>query len=131
MAKYAYPAIFEEDKGSIAVVFPDLGNCYTQGKNMVDALEMASDVLSGKLVFMEDNGEVPPKPTPVNELKIEKGQYSSLVMADTMAYRKANSTKAVKKTLTIPSWLNDIAEKQSVNFSQVLQEALIKTLGIK
>jgi len=125
MAKYAYPAIFEEDKGSIAVVFPDLENCYTQGENMVDALEMASDVLSSKLVFMEDNGEVPPKPTPVNELKIEKGQYSSL------AYRKANSTKAVKKTLTIPSWLNDIAEKQSVNFSQVLQEALIKTLGIK
>ena len=131
MAKYAYPAIFEEDEGSIAVVFPDLGNCYTQGEDMVDALEMASDVLSGKLVFMEDNGEVLPKPTPVNELKIEKGQYSSLVMADTMAYRKANSTKAVKKTLTIPSWLNDIAEKQSVNFSQVLQEALIKTLGIK
>ena len=131
MAKYAYPAIFEEDKGSIAVVFPYLENCYTQGENMVDALEMASDVLSSKLVFMEDNGEVPPKPTPVNELKIEKGQYSSLVMADTLAYRKANSTKAVKKTLTIPSWLNDIAEKQSVNFSQVLQEALIKTLGIK
>ena len=55
MAKYAYPAIFEEDKGSIAVVFPDLENCYTQGENMVDALEMASDVLSSKLVFMEDN----------------------------------------------------------------------------
>ena len=47
MAKYAYPAIFEEDEGSIAVVFPDLKNCYTQGEDMVDALEMASDVLCG------------------------------------------------------------------------------------
>ena len=69
MAKYAYPAIFEEDEGSIAVVFPDLKNCYTQGEDMVDALEMASDVLSGKLVFMEDNGEEIPKPTPISELE--------------------------------------------------------------
>ena len=97
---------------------------------MVDALEMASDVLSGKLVFMEDNGEEIPKPTPISKLKIDEHQYSTLVMADTMAYRKANSTKAVKKTLTIPSWLNDIAEKQSINFSQVLQDALIKIVGI-
>ena len=130
MAKYAYPAIFEEDEGSIAVVFPDLKNCYTQGEDMVDALEMASDVLSGKLVFMEDNGEEIPKPTPISELEIGEHQYSTLVMADTMAYRKANSTKAVKKTLTIPSWLNDIAEKQSINFSQVLQDALIKIVGV-
>ena len=101
--KYAFPAIFEEDDGSIAVDFPNLKNCFTQGKNMVDALEMASDVLSAKLVFMEDNGEVIPLPTPVAQLNLEEGQYSTLIMADTLAYRKANSTKAVKKTLTIPS----------------------------
>ena len=98
---------------------------------MVDALEMASDVLSAKLVFMEDNGEVIPHPTPVAQLNLEEGQYSTLIMADTLAYRKANSTKAVKKTLTIPSWLNEAAEKKSVNFSQVLQEALLDIIGIK
>ena len=98
---------------------------------MVDALEMASDVLSAKLVFMEDNGEVIPLPTPVAQLNLEEGQYSTLIMADTLAYRKANSTKAVKKTLTIPSWLNEAAEKKSVNFSQVLQEALLDIIGIK
>lgn len=129
--KYAFPAIFEEDDGSIAVDFPDLKNCFTQGENMVDALEMASDVLSAKLVFMEDNGEVIPHPTPVAQLNLEEGQYSTLIMADTLAYRKANSTKAVKKTLTIPSWLNEAAEKKSVNFSQVLQEALLDIIGIK
>ena len=129
--KYAFPAIFEEDDGSIAVDFPDLKNCFTQGENMVDALEMASDVLSAKLVFMEDNGEAIPNPTPVAQLNLEEGQYSTLIMADTLAYRKANSTKAVKKTLTIPSWLNEAAEKKSVNFSQVLQEALLDIIGIK
>lgn len=129
--KYAYPAIFVEDDGSIAVEFPDLKNCFTQGENMVDALEMASDVLSAKLAFMEDNGETIPAPTPIDQLCLEHGQYSTLVMADTFAYRKANSTKSVKKTLTIPSWLNEAAEKQSVNFSQVLQEALLNIIGIK
>ena len=98
---------------------------------MVDALEMASDVLSAKLVFMEDNRETIPAPTPINQLSLEHGEYSTLVMADTLAYRKANSTKSVKKTLTIPSWLNEAAEKQSVNFSQVLQEALLNIIGIK
>jgi antitoxin HicB len=129
--KYVYPAIFVEDEGSIAVEFPDLKNCFTQGENMVDALEMASDVLSAKLVFMEDNGETIPVPTPIDQLSLEHGEYSTLVMADTLAYRKANSTKSVKKTLTIPSWLNEAAEKQSVNFSQVLQEALLNIIGIK
>jgi antitoxin HicB len=129
--KYVYPAIFVEDEGSIAVEFPDLKNCFTQGENMVDALEMASDVLSAKLVFMEDNGETIPAPTPIDQLSLEHGEYSTLVMADTLAYRKANSTKSVKKTLTIPSWLNEAAEKQSVNFSQVLQEALLNIIGIK
>jgi antitoxin HicB len=129
--KYVFPAIFVEDEGSIAVEFPDLKNCFTQGENMVDALEMASDVLSAKLVFMEDNGETIPAPTPIDQLSLEHGEYSTLVMADTLAYRKANSTKSVKKTLTIPSWLNEAAEKQSVNFSQVLQEALLNIIGIK
>lgn len=129
--KYVFPAIFVEDEGSIAVEFPDLKNCFTQGENMVDALEMASDVLSAKLVFMEDNRETIPAPTPIDQLSIEHGEYSTLVMADTLAYRKANSTKSVKKTLTIPSWLNEAAEKQSVNFSQVLQEALLNIIGIK
>jgi antitoxin HicB len=129
--KYVYPAIFVEDEGSIAVEFPDLKNCFTQGENMVDALEMASDVLSAKLVFMEDNGETIPAPTPIDQLSLEHGEYSTLVMADPLAYRKANSTKSVKKTLTIPSWLNEAAEKQSVNFSQVLQEALLNIIGIK
>ncbi len=128
--KYAYPAIFEEDDGSIAVDFPDLKNCFTQGEDMVDALEMASDVLSAKLVFMEDSGEEIPAPTPIGDLRLEEHQYATLVMADTLAYRKANSTKAVKKTLTIPSWLNEAAEKRSVNFSQVLQEALLHIIGM-
>lgn len=131
MCKYAYPAIFEEDEGSIAVTFPDFESCYTQGEDEVDALEMAADVLNGKLIFLEDKKEVIPKPTAIKDIKLKQNQYASLVAADTMLYRKINSNKAVKKTLTIPSWLNAAAESQSINFSQVLQEALIQQIGIR
>lgn len=131
MAKYIYPAIFEEDEGSIAVTFPDLPNCFTQGEDELDALEMAEDVLNAKLVFMEDKKQAIPAPTDIKMLKTEEGQYVSLVVADTLKYRKVNSNKAVKKTLTIPSWLNEAAESQSVNFSQVLQDALIQKIGLQ
>lgn len=131
MAKYVYPAVFEADEGSIAVNFPDLTNCFTQGENEIDALEMAQDVLNGKLVYLEDKHEVIPKPTSIKELSVKSNQYVTLVAADTFMYRKANSNKAVKKTLTIPSWLNEAAESQSINFSQVLQDALKQLVSVK
>ncbi len=129
MAKYVYPALFKAEGDTIFVSFPDIENCFTQGKNMVEAIEMAEDALALSLVYMEDNKLEIPK---ASDLKsIEGDGLKSLVIADTVKYRKETSNKAVKKTLTIPSWLNEAAEKQSVNFSQVLQDALIAQVGIK
>ena len=128
MAKYVYPALFKAEGDTIFVSFPDIENCFTQGKNMVEAIEMAEDALALSLVYMEDNKLEIPKASDLK--RIEGDGLKSLVIADTVKYRKERSNKAVKKTLSIPSWLNEAAEKQSVNFSQVLQDALIAQVGI-
>lgn len=129
--KYVYPAIFAKDEDVIYVSFPDLENCFTQGKNMVEAIEMAEDVLALTLVYLEDGKQDIPKASNVKDIHVGNDSTISLVIADTLQYRKENSNKAVKKTLTIPSWLNEAAEKKSINFSQVLQDALMEHVDIK
>ena len=133
MAKYAYPAVFTpEENGSYSVNFPDVPSCYTDGNNLADALEMANDVLCLRLYDIEENKETIPLPTPIRDIKADesKGEFVSMVACDTVEYRKFYDNKAVKKTLTIPNWLNTMAERSNVNFSQVLQEALTEKLGL-
>lgn len=131
MAKYVYPAIFKKDGTGYSIFFPDLESCYTQGDNLEDGLEMAEDVLALVLFQYEREGKTIPAPSELKSIPTENDDFVSLVMCDTMEYRKMHSNKAVKKTLTIPEWLNETATEQGINFSQVLQEALlikIKTL---
>lgn len=131
MAKYAYPAIFtQEDNGMYSINFPDFEACFTQGDNLQDGLDMANDVLCLTLYDLEENkGEIPTPSNPLN-ITVGKNEFVTLVSCDTLQYRKYYDNKAVKKTLTVPSWLNTIAEREGVNFSQVLQSALKETLHI-
>ncbi|MCL2060998.1 MAG: type II toxin-antitoxin system HicB family antitoxin [Firmicutes bacterium] len=131
MAKYVYPAIFtKEATGGYSVGFPDFGDdckygCSTQGKDLNDALFMANDALCLTLYDMEESGEVIPKSSDISLIKTDKaGDFVSLVSCDTEYYRKFYEKKAVRKTLTIPAYLNVMAERENINFSQVLQEAL-------
>lgn len=130
MSRYVFPAVFEQEDGLYNVTFPDLPSCYTCGDDLADALHMAEDALAGWLSRAEEKGESIPAPSPLNAIHVRDGITASLVLADTALWRRAHSEKAVKKTLTIPSWLNEAAEARSLNFSQVLQEALKKQLGI-
>lgn len=126
--KYVYPAIFESENGKYYVSVPDLNGCNTVGEDLQDAIEMARDAIEMWLCIAEDRKEKIPEPT--ENLKLEKG-FISLIDADTTKYRKMTSNRAVKKTLTIPSWLNEQAELAGVNFSQILQEALLEKLNIQ
>ncbi len=126
--KYVYPAIFEPENGKYYVSVPDLSGCNTVGDDLQDAIEMARDAISMWLCIAEDKKENIPVPS--ENLKCEKG-FVSFVDADTTLYRKMTENRAVKKTLTIPSWLNAQAELAGVNFSQILQEALTEKLHIK
>lgn len=131
MARYTYPAIFEPEDGLYNVSFPDIPDCYTCGDNRTDAMFMAEDALAGYLARAEELCRPIPQASSTDDLSLPSGAFSSYVPADTEAFRRRNSEKAVKKTLSIPSWMNEAAESRGVNFSQVLQDALRHTLGME
>ena len=131
MAKYVYPAIFSpSDDGGFNVSFPDVSCCYNQGDTPAEAMEQAKDALCLILYDLEEREESIPVPTSINDVVTENGDIVSLVACDTLEYRKFFDKKAVKKTLTIPNWLNTMAERADINFSAALQEALIEKLHI-
>ena len=130
MAKYIYPAIFAKEGKFYSVRFPDLESCYTQGETIQEAYEMASDVLCLTLYNLEEEGKKIPKPSEMGETKSAENEFVSLISCDTIEYRQFYDNKAVKKTLTIPAWLNAMSEREGVNFSAVLQRALKQELHI-
>ena len=104
------------------VSFPDIPGCFTFGDNMADTLFMAEDAASMMIASFEDDGDPIPVPSDISTIRTDG--IVSLVPVDTDEWRRKFDNKAVKKTLTIPSWLNRKAEKAGINFSQVLQDAL-------
>lgn len=128
--KYIYPAIFEYDIDGISISFPDLPGCFSCGADDEEALYMAKDVLGLYMADIEDEKEEVPAATKLSEIKTKKNQRSVLVEVWMPTIRKAINNKAVKKTLTIPQWLDQRAKEQDINFSYVLQEALKKELNI-
>lgn len=127
--KYVYPAILTPlPSGEYDVRVPDLPGCITCGKDLADAIEMAEDAISMWLCDSEDNQESIPSPS--EGITVDLPQFVNLIVADTDEYRRENDHRAIKKTLTIPNWLNSRAEKAGINFSQTLQLALKKQLNI-
>ena len=129
---YAYPAIFTpEKKGMYSVSFPDIDGCFTCGDSIADAISMASDALALMLYTKYEEKEIGvPSPSPIEEIRVKKGSFVSYVLCDTKTYRRKFGSKAVKKTLTIPEWMNEAATEQNINFSQVLQDALKQRLDV-
>ena len=129
--KYVYPAVFTPEGNDLySVDFPDLHNCFTSGKGLPDAMEMAQDVLCMTLYDLEQEKKPIPPASGITAVAHASDEFVSLVSCDTLAYRKLHARAAVKKTLSIPAWLNAMAEKQDINFSQVLQEALKEKLHV-
>ena len=130
MAEYVYPAMFREEvNGSYSVEFPDIDGCYTGGDNLSEAMEYAEDALALMILdIVEEQGREIPKATPISALKAEDGCFPSLIKCDTDEYSRKLRDRKVRKTLTIPGWLNDAAMKRGLDFSQVFQEALKQKL---
>ena len=132
MAKYAYPAIFTpEEDGSFSINFPDLEGCYTCGDSLEDGIEMAEDALALVLYGYEKDGRPIPAPSTPATLSLSGNEFVNYIACDTMEYRKMYNNKAVKKTLTIPEWLNEAASAMGLNFSHLLQEALLQKVQAK
>jgi predicted RNase H-like HicB family nuclease len=129
-SKMVYPVVLTPAKeGGYDVFVPDFhGN--TQGDDLADALFMAQDAIEMMGVYWQDEKREIPPPSDFSDIKAEPGEIVTLVSVDFDAYRKRMDSRAVKKTLSLPSWLNAEAESAGVNFSAVLQEALKKKLGV-
>ena len=119
---YVYPAILFQDNEQVGVKVPDLPGCFTFGHDKAEALLMAKDAIEMWLWDAENKHE--PIPVASSSLIVGDCETFTLIAADTTEYRKANDTRAVKKTLSIPSWLNAQAEKANAPYSQILQEGL-------
>ena len=132
--KLVYPAWFypcEEIENGYTVTFPDLPGCVTQGDNLPNAIEMAVDAASGWLLDeMEDNRELPVASKHTEISLGSKNGFINLIVLDMESYAEKYGNKAVRKNLTIPAWLNTIAEREQINFSSVLQNALMEQLHL-
>ena len=131
-----YPVIFTQTSDAILVEVPDLA-ILTQGTTIENAFDMARDAISITIVSMEDNNEAIPMPTKIGNLDIshatfvdEGESFTSIVDVDIAEYRKRIDTRPVRRNVSLPCWLNHEADLAGINVSRVLQEALIKVLGI-
>ena len=128
--RYFFPAIFTyEPDQEIAVVFPDL-DCATSGENDDDALLSARELLGAVLYGMEEDGEPIPAPSALNAIHAEDNERVVLVDVYMPSIRMAKVNRSVNRTVTLPAWLNAAALERNINFSQVLQDALKKNLGL-
>lgn len=128
--KLFYPAIFHKEEEGFWVYFPDIPECFTEGDNMEMAYEMAVDALGLAITSRKNENQEVPKPSQPDEVIVGEG-ILVVVEFDMLEYCKKHNSKAVKKTLSIPEWLNEEAIAMGVNFSQVLQEALMLKLKIR
>lgn len=131
--KLVYPACFypHKDDGGFTAVVPDLPGCTTEGDDLADAIQMATDAASGWILDeLEDGNEIPPF-TPIEKIKsgVSDGIVSYIAL-DMDSYIERYGDKAVRKNLTIPSWLATAADKVNANYSKILQNALINELNL-
>lgn len=125
----AYKIILTKDTNVYLVTVPDF-NCNTQGKDIGDALFMARDVIGSMGISLEDMCKSIPEPDTVT-FTAKADEIVTYVDVDFTEYRKKVDNKKIKKTLSIPSWLNEKAEAENINFSRVLEEGLRKVLNVE
>lgn len=128
--KYVYPALFSYDEDGISIEFPDLPGCFSCADTDEEALYMAEDVLGLWMVELEEDNEEIPSPTNLKDIEVEDNQKTVLVSVWMPTVRKAINNKSIKKTLTIPQWLDIMAREKDINFSYVLQEGLKRELNL-
>ena len=128
--KQVYPVILHpEVEGGFSVSIPDL-NIGTQGETIAETIDMARDAIGLWGICEQDEGRVIPEPSGLTP-EHEEGELVTLVDIDFDAYRRAHDMRTIRKNVTIPSYLNDLAERAGVNFSQVLQDGLKQRLGVQ
>lgn len=126
MAEYVYPAVFHENSdGSYTITYPDLPGCISEGKSLENALYMAQSALTQWMEYLIERKESAPKASRSQEIPLEDGEFVNLVRAD------IKDTRAVRRTVSIPRWLDERVSAEGLSLSRILQEALKARLGVQ
>lgn len=128
---YRFLAILEQGDNSVGVYFPDLDGCITGGDNIDEAIECAYEVLKLHLYGMEEDNEAIPEPSSITDLTLEKNESPIMIDVYMKPFREKMNEKFIKKTLSIPNWMNTMAEEKGINFSKLLQNAISHELNIR
>ena len=122
--KYVYAAIFETaSEGGYAVSFPDLPGCYSQGENLYEALAMAQSALTQWIEYLIDKKMEIPEASPIQNIKLNEGEFANLIHAE------IKDGRAVKRTVSIPKWMDEKVIESGLSLSRVLQDALTERLA--
>jgi predicted RNase H-like HicB family nuclease len=130
--KYVYPVIITDsgkEPHRWVVFIPDF-DAHTEGDDLADAIEMARDAIANLGICMKDMGNEIPEPSTPDMVSVRDGSLLTLVDVDFDEFRRKHERRTVKKTLSLPSWLNKAAEEKGLNFSSVLQQALKRELDL-
>lgn len=126
MAEYVYPAVFHENSdGSYTITYPDLPGCISEGKSLENALYMAQSALTQWMEYLIESKESAPQASRSREIPLEDGEFVNLVRAD------IKDTRAVRRTVSIPRWLDERVSAEGLSLSRILQEALKARLGVQ
>ena len=121
--KFIYPAIIHDDSDGLWAEFPDLEYTSSTGSTLTELITNAQEAMELYILGALEDGQSLPSASSVRNLPITENTYPTLVQTD---IDLGKNSKSIKKTLTIPAWLNDRALAKGINFSQLLQEALVK-----
>lgn len=126
--KLIYPAIFTPclEKEGYTVEVPDLPGCISEGDSLMNAIEMATDAASGWILLELEDGHSYPAPSDPLAISVPGGSFINLLVLDIDSYAEKYGQKSVRKNITIPAWMNAFGEKNHINFSKVLQDALLQ-----
>lgn len=121
--EYIYPAIFHaNDDGTYTITYPDLPGCISEGKSLGNALFMAEDALTQWIEYLSEKKMQIPGASAMNEIKTDEGQFINLIRAE------VKDNRAVKRTVSIPKWMDDKVTENRLSLSRVLQDALTEKL---
>ncbi len=126
---YIYTATIHEEDGTFYAAVPDIPGCVTTGSSLSDAIDQITDALAGCLCTMEDEEDPIAPPSEQCDIPHEATDFCTLVRVDTIAYRSLTDTRAVRKNVSLPAWMSDLADKRGINCSKVLQDALRQQLA--
>lgn len=128
MLKLVYAAIFKSNfpEEGFTVTVPDLPGCTTFGHSMADAILMAQDAACGWILDELEDGKSIPEATDIQHINTKQNEFLTLLVLDMDPYIEKYGKKTVRKNTTIPAYLNTFGEKNHINYSKVLTDALME-----